>query len=269
MIFILIAFALCLATLYALRGGLTGRGRFVTFAGFDMQSLGLGIFAIAVAAYWFGPLFGAAIILAVMIHEFGHVAAYRVCGHSDARFRLIPLLGGVAISDQYPASQEKDFFITLLGPAICIAPMVLAYALSDFMNSEASGYLVYDYPNVTNFLWTFALIMGAINFFNLLPFWPLDGGRIIAIICNTYAPQYVQTVTLAMTGLAIAIAVTIQSWFLLAFLLFSLQSVQRAIMLNQVQRRMGPRRGLWAVAAYGFTMASFGLVGWPLLIRFF
>jgi Zn-dependent protease len=269
MIFILIAFALCLATLYALRGGLTGRGRFVTIAGFDMQSLGLGVFAIAVAAYWFGPMFGAAIILAVMIHEFGHVAAYRVCGHSDARFRLIPLLGGVAISNQHPASQEKDFFITLLGPAICIAPMVLAYALSDYMTSEASGYFVYDYPNVVNFLYTFALIMGAINFFNLLPFWPLDGGRIIATLTNTYAPQHVRNVTLAMTGLAIAIAVTMQSWFLLAFLIFSLSSVQQAIMLNQVQRRMGPQRGLWAVAAYAFTMATFGFVGWPLLTRFF
>jgi Zn-dependent protease len=261
MLFIFAAFALCLATLYALRGGLTGRGRFVTIAGFDMQSLGLGIFAIAVAAYFFGPVFGGAIILAVMIHEFGHVAAYRVCGHSDARFRLIPLLGGVAISNTHPASQEKDFFITLLGPGICIAPMVLAYVASD--------YLVFDYPNLVNFLWTFAMIMGAINFFNLLPFWPLDGGRIVAILCNTYAPQYVRHVTLAMTGLAIAIAFTMRSWFLLAFLIFSLQSVQQAIMLNQVQRRMGPQRGLWATAAYLASMATFGFVGWPLLMRFF
>jgi Zn-dependent protease len=269
MLFILAAFALCLATLYALRGGLTGRGRFVTIAGFDMQSLGLGIFAVVVAAYWFGPLFGAAITLAVMIHEFGHVAAYRVCGHSDARFRLIPLFGGVAISNQHPASQEKDFFITLLGPAICIAPMVLAYALTDYFNSAASGYLVYDYPTLVNFLWSFTMVMGALNFFNLLPFWPLDGGRIVAVLCNTYAPQHVRNLTLAMTGLAIAIALMMQSWFLLAFLIFSLQSMQQAIMLNQVQRRMGPQRGLWAAGAYLATMATFGFVGWPLLMRFF
>ncbi|MGL4319493.1 MAG: metalloprotease [Paracoccaceae bacterium] len=268
MLFIFVAFALCLATLYALRGGLTGRGRFVTIAGFDMQSLGLGVFAIAVAAYWFGPFFGAAITLAVMIHEFGHVAAYRVCGHSDARFRLIPLLGGVAISNQYPASQEKAFFITLLGPAICLAPMVLAYAMSDYMNSAASGYMVYDYPMVVNFLFTFAYVMGAMNFFNLLPFWPLDGGRIIAVLTNTFAPQHVRNVTLAMTGLAIAIALTMQAWFLLAFLIFSLSSVQQAILLNQVQRRMGPQRGLLALLAYAATIATFGFVGWPLLQRF-
>lgn len=261
MIFILIALALCAATLYALRGGLVGRGQFVTIAGFDMQSLGLGVFAILAAGYFFGPLYGAAIILAVMIHEFGHVAAYRVCGHSDARFRLIPLLGGAAISNQHPASQEKDFFITLLGPGICIAPMVLAYVASD--------YLVLDYPYVVQFLWTFAMVMGAINFFNLLPFWPLDGGRCIAILCNTFAPGMVRTVTLAMTGLAIAIAILTQSWFLLAFLIFSLQSLQTAMLLSQVQHRMSPIRGLWASAAYLAALATFGFVGWPLIAMIF
>ena len=261
MIFILIALALCAATLYALRGGLVGRGHFVTIAGFDVQSLGLGVFAILVAGYFFGPLYGGAIVLAVMIHEFGHVAAYRVCGHSDARFRLIPLLGGVAISNTHPASQEKDFFITLLGPAICIAPMVLAYVASD--------YLVLDFPYVVQFLWTFALVMGALNFFNLLPLWPLDGGRCLAILCNSFAPSLVRQVTLAMTGFAVAAALLMQAWFVLAFLIFSLQSLQSNLMLSQVQRRMGPMRAMLAAGAYLATMATFGFVGWPLLIRFF
>jgi Zn-dependent protease len=261
MIFILIALALCAVTLYTLRGGLVGRGRFVTIAGFDMQSLGLGIFSIFVAGYFFGPFYGAAIILAVMIHEFGHVAAYRVCGHSDARFRLIPMFGGVAISNQHPASQEKDFFITLLGPGICIAPMVLAYVASD--------YLVLDYPYVVQFLWTFAMVMGALNFFNLLPFWPLDGGRCLSILCNTFAPGALQNVTYAMTGLAIAFAIATQAWFLLAFLIFSLQSLQSSLQLARIQRPMGRTRGLLALTTYAATMASFGFVGWPLLARFF
>jgi Zn-dependent protease len=260
MIFLLASLALCGATLYALRGGLVGNGRFMTVAGFDTQSLGLGLVAILAAAYFFGPVFGLAIILVVMIHEFGHVAAYRVCGHSDARFRLIPLLGGVAISNQHPSSQEKDFFITLLGPGICIAPMVLAYVLSD--------YLVDDHPYVVEYLWTFTMVMGALNFFNLLPFWPLDGGRCLAILCNTYAPAAVRNVTYAMTGLAFAFAVMSQSWILVLFLLFSVQGLQHALQLSQVQRRMTKTRGLWATAAYLAALATFGLVGWPLLQRF-
>jgi Zn-dependent protease len=261
MIFLLAALALCGATLYALRGGLVGQGQFLTIAGFDTQSLGLGILAVIAAAFYFGPLYGAAIILTVMIHEFGHVAAYRVCGHADARFRLIPLLGGVAISNQVPASQEKNFFIALLGPGICIAPMVLAFVASD--------HLMYVAPEFAQFLYVFALVMGGLNFFNLLPFWPLDGGRCLAFLCNSFAPGLVPFLTFAMSGLAIAIAVMTQSWILVMFLLFNVQSLQSSIRLTQVQRAMHPSRAVLATGAYLFTMASFGAVGWPLISGFF
>ncbi len=261
MIYVLISLMLCGATLYALRGGLVGQDRFLTIAGFDTQSLGLGLLAIIAAGIYFGPLYGAAIILAVMIHEFGHVAAYRVCGHSDARFRLIPLLGGVAISNQVPFNQENDFFITLLGPGICIAPMLLALV--------ASEYLVFDSPVHVEFLMIFAWVMGGLNFFNMLPFWPLDGGRCIAILCNSFAPGMVRTVTYAMSGLAVVIAVMMQAWFLLMFLVFSLQALQSAVRLTQVQRWMSRWRAALATAAYISTMAAFGHVGWPLISRLF
>jgi Zn-dependent protease len=261
MIYVLISLILCGATLYALRGGLVGQHRFLTIAGFDTQSLGLGLLAVVAAGAYFGPLYGAAIILAVMIHEFGHVAAYRVCGHSDARFRLIPLLGGVAISNQVPFSQERDFFITLLGPGICIAPMVLAFV--------ASEYLWFGNPILVEFLMIFAWVMGALNFFNMLPFWPLDGGRCIAILCNSFAPAMVQPLTYAMSGLAIAIAVMLQAWFVLLFLVFNLQALQSAVRLTQVQRRMSPWRAALAMAAYLSTMATFGHMGWPVIAALF
>jgi Zn-dependent protease len=258
---IVIAVIMCLSTLYALRGGLVGRHGFLTFAGFDINALGMGVLAIGAAAWFFGPLYGAALILSVMVHEFGHVAAYRVCGHSDARFRLIPLIGGVAISDQHPASQEKDFFITLLGPAICIAPMVLAYAVS-WEYAET-------YPYLVEFLWTFAMVTGALNFFNLMPFFPLDGGRCISILCNAFWPAGTQIITLAMSAAAVALAIHTGSFGLMFFALMGLQSLSYYQRLSQVQRPMEmPQAGL-AVAAYVTTMATFGIIGWPLITWFF
>jgi hypothetical protein len=91
-------------TAYGLRGGWTGQGRF-TVVGFDTQSLAMGGLAVTAAVYFFGALYGLALTLAVAIHEFGHAAAYRMIGHSDARFRLVPLMGGYAISDRLPAAQ--------------------------------------------------------------------------------------------------------------------------------------------------------------------
>jgi Zn-dependent protease len=258
---IVIAVIMCLSTLYALRGGLVGQHRFLTIAGFDINALGLGIVAVGAAAWFFGPLYGAAVIVSVMVHEFGHVAAYRVCGHSDARFRLIPLIGGVAISNQHPASQEKAFFITLLGPAICIAPMVLAYTFS-YEYAET-------YPDLVDFLWTFAMVTGAMNFFNLLPFFPLDGGRCLAILCNSFWPGGAWHVTLAMSAASVAMAIQTQSMSLLFFALMGTQSLTMQHRLSQVQRPMGMARAGLAAAAYLTTISAFGLVGWPIIAWLF
>jgi Zn-dependent protease len=258
---IIVALLMCLSTLYALRGGLVGQYGFLTIAGFDLNAFGLGIAAVGAAAWFFGPLYGAAVIVSVMVHEFGHVAAYRVCGHSDARFLLIPLIGGVAISNQHPASQEKDFFITLLGPAICMAPMVLAYTIS-YEYAET-------YPYLVDFLWTFAMVTGAINFFNLLAFFPLDGGRCLAILCNSFWPGGAWHVTLAMSAAAVAVAIQTQSLSLVFFALLGTQSLTMQHRLSQMQRPIGMARASLALAAYLTTIATFGVVGWPIIAWMF
>jgi Zn-dependent protease len=261
---------LCLTTLYALRGGLVGERGFLTIAGFDANGAMLGIAAVGAAVWFYGPMFGAALILSVMVHEFGHVAAFRACGHRDARFRLIPLLGGVAISNQIPASQEKDFFITLMGPGICIAPMVLASVIIqyDFV------YMHYNvmYPlssTIIEFLSIFAVVTGALNFFNLLPFWPLDGGRCLSILCNTFWPGGTRQMMFAMSGALIALAIYSQSFILVAFAVLGAQGLFRAEQIARFQRPMAPTRATLAAAAYLTTLATFGVTGWPILSGFF
>jgi Zn-dependent protease len=250
MLGIIISLGLCAATVYTLRGGLTDRGRFVTIAGFDVSSMGMGVLAVVAAAYYFGPLYGAALTLTVMIHEFGHVAAYRIAGHADARFRLIPLFGGAAISDQHPASQEKAFFISLMGPGICVAPMALAVALA------GSDQLWDRYPDVAEFLWVFGTSCAVINLFNLLPFYPLDGGNCLRILCHTFWPAGTRILTIAMSAVAAAAAVHFQMLFLFVFVLMGMNGLMQSENLLQVQRRMGWRRGLLALAAYGTTTAA-------------
>lgn len=258
---VLAALALCAATLYALRGGLLDRGRFVTLAGLDTPALVTGLMAVAAAVYFFDPLYGLALVLSVMIHEFGHVAAYRVCGHADARFRLIPLIGGVAISSRPPASHAEDVFISLMGPGICLAPMVLALALLNL------GLIAN--PVVNDFLWTFALVTGAINVFNLLPFWPLDGGRCLSVLCQTFAPGIAHKLTMGMSVAAILLAILSQSFAMMAFAILGAHYLLRDGDENRHQRRMGQQHGLLAAAAYLATLASFALVGWPLIARLF
>lgn len=246
-------------TLYALRGGLVGKHG-LTVVGFDIESLAMGALAIILAAHFFGPLFGLALIFSVIIHEFGHVAAFRVAGHSDARFRLVPLMGGYAISDTLPATQKKDFFITLMGPGISLAPMILAFGLSEYAWEV--------HPLAGQFLSTFGYVTASLNFLNLMPFWPLDGGRCVRIIAYTFWPGMANMLTILMSAALAAIAVFTQHWFLLFFAVLGAQSLMHVDTISRAQARMSWSDGLFATGAYLFTAAAHLWGGWWLLARY-
>ena len=261
MIAVVAALGLCLITWRALRGGFAVPGaRGFQVVGFDPNAVGLGTLAIAAAVYFYGWAFGISIILAVALHEFGHVVAYRVCGHSDARFRLIPILGGVAISNRLPASQDRAFFIAIMGPAICLAPMCLAFALSEVIYPSA--------PLVSQYLYAFGMVLGSFNFFNLLPFWPLDGGRIVQILAQTYIPWATRQVSIAMTVLGAGLAFISHSYLILFFILLSWGGLMQSEQILGLQRPMSRFNGLFALAAYGFTGAAF-LLGGAMLLQGF
>ena len=255
---VLVGLALCAGTAFALRGGFrTPRGH-TTIVGMDPQGLTLGALAVIAAGWFWGWEFGISIVLLVALHEFGHVAAYRICGHDDARFRLIPLLGGVAISDTVPVSQEKQFFISLMGPAICIGPVVLAW-----FGAITIGY---NQPLVADFLFAFALLGGALNFFNLLPFWPLDGGRMIHILAWIYWKGGARYITIGMSAIFAAWALYSQAWILFLFAILGAQSLAQGENITRMQRPMSKRRGLWALAAYLTVAATHLWVGYYFVV---
>jgi Zn-dependent protease len=262
---LVLSLCLLVVTGLILRGGWSAP-RGLKLASLDRTGLLLGVLAIAAAWFFWGLIFGIALVVAVVIHEFGHVAAFRVCGHADARFRLIPLMGGVAISNSIPASADKSLFISLMGPAICLAPMALCYALAQLLYVSATTELWFL---VANFLHVLALVLGALNFFNLLPLWPLDGGKITQRLVHHFAPGFTRQTSIAMAVLAAALCLATRSYFLLFFVMMSWQGLVQSETLLGIQRRM-PNRTAWiALAAYVTTTAAFFLGGQALLAGFF
>ena len=256
-----VALAACLGTFFILRGGWTSKLK-TTIIGLDPQGLGISALAVVAAMFFFGPVFGLSIIMVIVIHEFGHVAAFRVAGHHDASFRLVPLMGGYAISNRPVDTQEEDVFISLMGPAICIAPMLLAYALMPVAT--------YVHPPAYYWLFTFASISGALNFFNLLPLWPLDGGKLTASITSCFhdrAPFYIFYTASALVGVA---AVLSQS-LLIGFLI--IMTVQHLIQTGggdgrAPYRRMSKKRALLCLGAWLFSAAALFMGGFSTIMRF-
>lgn len=120
---------------------------------------------LALAAYWtvWGWRFALGFVISIYIHEMGHVAALRRYGLRASPPMFIPFVGAVVRLQQHPANAREDARIGLAGPLYGLAAAAAAYGV----------FVATDVP-----LWAALARAGAwINLFNLLPLWPLDGGR--------------------------------------------------------------------------------------------
>ena len=120
--------------------------------------------------YWFtGALTAIALFLSVLLHELGHsVVALRYA--IPVRSITLFLFGGIAQIEAEPPSAAAEFFIAIAGPLVSLALAILFY-LAQSLVSGAEPLL-----GLVKYL---AYINTALVLFNLIPGYPLDGGRVL------------------------------------------------------------------------------------------
>lgn len=112
--------------------------------------------------------------LCVILHELGHSLTARRYGVMVPRILLLPI-GGMAEFDRIPRKPSAELLITLAGPAVnfllvlLLLPLMWRNLLGLAETPDYSG------AEILLQLWWANLIMGT---FNLLPVFPMDGGRI-------------------------------------------------------------------------------------------
>lgn len=108
----------------------------------------------------------------VLIHELGHVAMAKELGWTVKEVQLLPFGGVATMEDAYATDPLDEIVVALAGPflnMVMIGVSYLFWYIGVWTEEWARFFLV---SNLT--------IAG----FNLLPIWPLDGGRIVhAILC--------------------------------------------------------------------------------------
>lgn len=122
------------------------------------------------AAYGLGLLSALLLFASILLHELGHAVVARKHGVEIEEIDLW-LLGGVARMKGYPKTAGDELRFALAGPAVTLAIAAGFGALSVALPSSAPAGLraVVDYQVYIN---------TAILVFNLLPAFPLDGGRV-------------------------------------------------------------------------------------------
>jgi Zn-dependent protease len=207
------------------------------------------LFGIEVRLHWTLIVFGAVLMLfpmpqaldeslwrfglllmiygSVLLHEFGHSFAARFCdGYSD-RIVMWPL-GGLAFV-QLPENPVAHFFTAIAGPLVTLAIWAGAY----FSAPLATGWLELTLRNL-------AFFNGCILLFNLLPAYPLDGGRMMQAILwrfMGYLRSMWVTVHIAM-GVAVALLGVILFFSVTQYIPFLLVAAAVFIFINAWQERM-------------------------------
>ncbi len=131
----------------------------------------------------------------VVLHELGHSLTAKRYGVRVPRILLLPI-GGMAEMDHVPRQPSAEFFITIAGPAVnfVIAAVLLPFTWRFVLGLE-------DMPDFSGAellaqLFLANLIMGT---FNLLPVYPMDGGRILRSILAIWLPYLQATWWAVMT----------------------------------------------------------------------
>ncbi|OMH25785.1 site-2 protease family protein [Motiliproteus sp. MSK22-1] len=154
------------------RGRKSNSGHFVSWLG-----LGFKLFksakvlkvALAGAAFsgWsiiFSWEFALVLISVIVFHEYGHLRAMKKFNIPTKGMYLIPFFGGVAVGDK-PKTQWQDVYISMMGPVYGLAMSIVFYLIYLFSGNHFAGLV--------------ASISALVNVINLLPVYPLDGGRVL------------------------------------------------------------------------------------------
>jgi Zn-dependent protease len=149
----------------------------------------------AVARWGFGPAGGAGalalgllfvllVMASVIIHEFGHVVMARQFGVQVLDVTLWPF-GGVARIEQIPARPRAEFMISLAGPAmnlaifVALVPVLSLIGLVGGRESLLAGADLFDRITLIGMVTYLAITNLLIMAFNLIPAFPMDGGRVL------------------------------------------------------------------------------------------
>jgi len=158
------------------------------------------IISLAIYAIFFYFIFNqdliyiAAVLVVLMIHEMGHFFAMKAFNYTNVKLFVLPMLGAYVTGKKSIISQRQMSIVILAGP---LPGIIIGFCL--LMSTIF-------YPNER--LQMLGNIFFVLNLFNLLPFMPLDGGRLLEtlFINHNHTIRVIFTILsiIVLAGLSIA-----------------------------------------------------------------
>jgi len=208
-----------------------------------------------------------AIFGCVLLHELGHALMARRFGIGTRDITLYPI-GGVARLERMPRAPGAELLIALAGPAVNFA---LAAALTLVFLLGAGA------PNARSasgdFLKDLLLLNLVLGVFNLIPAFPMDGGRVLRALLSGWLGRAAATTIAARVGrvLALCFGMVAVVWShnmihvaLAAFIYFAARAEEAQVLYEEKRRGLSAHdQGIWT-APPGYRWVSCGNGMWQL-----
>jgi Zn-dependent protease/CBS domain-containing protein len=202
-----------------------------------------------------GAVYGLLLLLLVMgcvvLHELGHSFMAREYGSTIRDITIYPL-GGAAYIERMPSDPRAEAAVTIAGPLVNVAiaasifPVVVAAGLisgqssvADFLNETAE-------PSLVGLLVSIFLFNLVNVVFNLIPAFPMDGGRLVRAGLTTVLGRVRATNVAVIFGYSIAtVMIVVGIWlfqptlpFIGLFVMYLAYSEGKGVRIEAMMRRM-------------------------------
>jgi Zn-dependent protease/CBS domain-containing protein len=150
---------------------------------------------------WTGLLFMVLLFACVLAHEFGHIFTARAFGVATPDVTLLPI-GGVARLERIPEEPRQEFLIAIAGPAVnVVIGLALVVLAGAHLNVGALSGVDNAHISMRDRL---AIVNLFLAVFNMIPAFPMDGGRVLRALLATRMGYTRATETAAAIGQFVA-----------------------------------------------------------------
>lgn len=163
-----------------------------------------------------GIILAILLFICVLLHELGHSYVTQRYGFKINSITLF-IFGGVSQAEEIPRDPKMELRIAVIGPGISIILGVVLYLFFLLLNTLGSS-LALQAISIT--VGTLAFYNVFLGLFNLIPAFPIDGGRVLRAYLATRMDYGKATKTASSVGKAFAIAMAVfgifySIWFIL------------------------------------------------------
>lgn len=158
-----------------------------------IQEYVFGVRAVAGAMLYLFTLFSI-----VVLHELGHALTARRFGVQTRYIVLLPI-GGVAGLERMPRNPRQELLVAIAGPAVNVALAIVLF-VAVRLTGPLPTLSIYDFDvlsSLRGFVYQFVFVNVVLALFNMLPAFPMDGGRVLRALLAMRMSSYARATGIA------------------------------------------------------------------------